>query len=325
MSTIRRILVAVKNPAKAGPAVDKAGQLARGLGAHLELFHAISDPLFVDVLGTSQISLKSAQRVGRERTEASLEKLAAPLRRKGTKVSVCAEWDFPAHQAIIRQAVRSRANLIVAETHARGHVAPWLLRFTDWELLRLSPIPVLLVRTEEPYVRPKILAALDPTHAFEKPARLDAAILDIGATISEALRGTLHAMHAYVPSVVGKTPAELSSPVVIERIEQEAADAARKAMDKALRGSNIPAKRRHLVERHPVDAIPEVAREQGAAIVVMGAISRSGIRRVFIGNTAERVLDRLPCDVLIVKPRGFPNRVPRARRGPRYVTWSDFQ
>ena len=56
-----------------------------------------------------------------------------------------------------------------------------------------------------------------------------------------------------------------------------------------------------------------------AAIVVMGAVSRSGLRRAFIGNTAERVLDRLPCDVLVVKPPRFKSAVARARRGVRIV------
>jgi nucleotide-binding universal stress UspA family protein len=37
----------------------------------------------------------------------------------------------------------------------------------------------------------------------------------------------------------------------------------------------------------------------------MGAMSRSGLKRIFIGNTAEQVLDSLQSDVLIVKP---PNR-----------------
>jgi universal stress protein E len=37
----------------------------------------------------------------------------------------------------------------------------------------------------------------------------------------------------------------------------------------------------------------------------MGAVSRSGLKRLFLGNTAEEVLDKLSCDVLIVKPPGF--------------------
>jgi universal stress protein E len=46
-----------------------------------------------------------------------------------------------------------------------------------------------------------------------------------------------------------------------------------------------------------------VARRTGAGIVVMGAVSRSALKRLFIGSTAEHLLDRLPCDVLVVKPR----------------------
>jgi universal stress protein E len=71
------------------------------------------------------------------------------------------------------------------------------------------------------------------------------------------------------------------------------------------------------VNAHPVDAIPNTAKRIGGSIVVMGAISRSGLKRFFIGDTAERVLDRLACDVLVVKPPRFATRMQRARRGTR--------
>jgi universal stress protein E len=47
-----------------------------------------------------------------------------------------------------------------------------------------------------------------------------------------------------------------------------------------------------------------------ADIVAMGAISRSGLQRVFIGSTAEDVLEHLPCDALIVKPPDFASMLP---------------
>jgi universal stress protein E len=49
----------------------------------------------------------------------------------------------------------------------------------------------------------------------------------------------------------------------------------------------------------------------------MAAISRSGLRQLFIGNTAEAVLDNLNCDVLIVKPAQFVSGVPSRRRDLR--------
>jgi universal stress protein E len=37
----------------------------------------------------------------------------------------------------------------------------------------------------------------------------------------------------------------------------------------------------------------------------MGAVSRNRWKRLFIGATAERTLEHLPCDLLIVKPDWF--------------------
>ena len=56
----------------------------------------------------------------------------------------------------------------------------------------------------------------------------------------------------------------------------------------------------------------------------MGAVSRSGLKRLIIGNTAERTLDLLACDVLIVKPARFANRVPLRRRGARVIPLSSI-
>jgi universal stress protein E len=52
-----------------------------------------------------------------------------------------------------------------------------------------------------------------------------------------------------------------------------------------------------------------------AAVVVMGAISRNRWKRLFIGATAERTLEHLPCDLLIVKPDwiGESSEIPEDR------------
>jgi universal stress protein E len=84
---------------------------------------------------------------------------------------------------------------------------------------------------------------------------------------------------------------------------------------RVLASVDIPSSRRHLVARPPIEAIPAVARQLRSGIVIMGAISRSGLKRIFVGNTAERVLDELACDVLVVKPANFASRVGRAKRG----------
>jgi len=80
-----------------------------------------------------------------------------------------------------------------------------------------------------------------------------------------------------------------------------------KLADKA----GIPRARCHIHMGEVADQLSAFARRSGTAIAVMGAVSRSAMARLFIGNTAERALDRVSCDVLIVKPRGFRSTVQR--------------
>ena len=58
------------------------------------------------------------------------------------------------------------------------------------------------------------------------------------------------------------------------------------------------------------EVLPRMAEGLGADVVVMGAVSRSRVRELFVGSTAERVLDRVGCDVLVVKPGDFAEQLP---------------
>jgi universal stress protein E len=164
-----------------------------------------------------------------------------------------------------------------------------------------------------------VLAALDPAHSFAKPAKLDTRILQVATTITRALNGSLHAVHAYIP-----LPAETASFGVhtnkeMRALTMSAAARAKANLERALRPLRVPLRHRHLVGRHPIDAIQDTARRTRSSLVVMGAVSRSGLKRIFIGNTAEGVLDALNCDILIVKPAHFSTRVSRTRQGLRLV------
>jgi universal stress protein E len=320
MYPIHRILVAIKDPrARQFPAMGKAAQLARALDAEVCLFHGITEPVYLDVVRVNGGSLPELEQQGSATHRKRLENLAKGLRHRGIKVTTAVEWDYPAHEAVIRAATRFDADLIVVECHRGAHLAPWLLHFTDWELLRNSAVPVLLVKNRRPYHRSKVLAAVDPTHSYAKPTNLDDEILRYGSTIADALRGALHAVHAYNPLLVGMTPSELTAPNGIAKAQAEAAAHARAALDPKLDSIGMARARRHIVDGFAVDVIQRVARDIRAEIVVMGAISRSGLKRLFIGNTAERMLDRMTCDVLIVKPRQFSNGIARVARGPQVI------
>jgi len=321
MRDIHRVLFAVKDPdARRQRGIDKAIRMAKQMGASIELFHAISTPVFLDLqplTGTSIADLK------REALELRLRRLEAHARRAetdGVTVSCKVQWDYPPHEAIVRRAKQSEADLIIAECHQGSRLKPWLMHLTDWELLRTSPVPVLLFKNTKPYQRPAVLAAVDPSHAHAKPAGLDPKIVEFGDQVAGSLRGSLHVMHANYPSMFGLTlgdPAFDAVTLAATYEQQKRKDSAdfKAFADKA----GISRARRHEVDGEPVYAIPKVARALRAQIVVMGAVSRSGLKRVFIGNTAERVLRDLPCDVLVVKPPKFKPRVAERLRGMRVV------
>src|SRR4051794_541586 len=108
MRPIRRILVAIKDPtAKSLPAVTKGAQLARALGAHLDLFHGIATPLYVDAYSYDE-TIPEIERKTRTEKLQKLEVIAVKLRQSGLQVSTSVAWDFPIHEAVVRRAIRDK-------------------------------------------------------------------------------------------------------------------------------------------------------------------------------------------------------------------------
>jgi universal stress protein E len=321
MKAIRHILFAVRDPdAARQPGIIKAIAVAKSFGASLDVFHALSSPVFTGLEPLTGVSVEVLRREVQQRARARLEKFSALAKRSGVALTTAIEWDYPPHEAIVRRAARIGADLIIAECHKGGRTRPWLIHLTDWELLRTSALPVLLLKNSRRYRRPVVLAAVDPSHAHAKPARLDADILAAGLQFSVALHGRLHAMHANNPpfsalALNDPTINAASISVTHAALDQKG----REDFEKFMKAMDIEPARRHLVDGVPAVAIPKVARSTNAALVVMGAVSRSGLGRLFIGNTAERVLGALPCDVLVLKPRGTKKRVAAVPRGMRVV------
>jgi universal stress protein E len=322
MKSMRHILFAVKDPAgNRQPGLAKALAIAEAFDARLELFHALSSPVFAGPPPHDNESVANLEEDLLARARNRLESIAEAGRRRGAKISCTVAWDYPPHEAIVRRATRAGADLIIAAWHRGSHRRGWLMQLTDWELFRASPLPVLLVRDGARYHHPQILAAVDPLHAHAKPLDLDYRILAAAKRLARAFNGRVDAVHACDFSAMPAAGVETGNDSsVLARGGASLRRQDRAQFDKLLKRAQIPASRKHLVFGDPVTLIPEVARKTGTALVVMGAVSRSALRRVFIGNTAERVLDALPCDVLVVKPGSFVGRVRARPRGMVVVT-----
>ena len=88
-----------------------------------------------------------------------------------------------------------------------------------------------------------------------------------------------------------------------DREEQMAALAREKA------GAGVPIEAR-VLEGTPFSEICKAARAEGANLIVMGTRGLTGLKHVLIGSTAERVVRKAPCPVLVLKPHDFDFQLP---------------
>ena len=315
---IRHILVGIRDVRRApGGEVRKAAALARAARATVELFHAIDEPdperSFPETATRDEVDEQRAAIV--EKYQHRLERLTHDPSLRGVSVRCTASWDYPPHAAIIRRALAAHSDLVIAATRGHRLGTRLLLRNTDWELIRHCPLPLLIVKSPRAYRRPLVLAAVDPFHAHARPADLDARLLETSGAMARLLRGSLQVFHAYRPLItvepmVGAAAAAfvMLPPQAEDAHTQQVMRAIGELADKA----GVPRNRCHIRMGEVADQLSAFARRSRTAVVVMGAVSRSAIKRFFIGNAAERVLDQLNCDVLVVKPRGFRSGVERA-------------
>jgi universal stress protein E len=231
---------------------------------------------------------------------------------------VAVEWDFPAHEAIVRQVLATKPDLVVAESHRHGRMARWLLANTDWELIRTCPVPLWFVRSDALPRKLRAMVAVDPRHTHAKPARLDDRLLEAARTIESDVGAQIEIVHAYEPPLSGASGTLLEPvrwPIAPER-GRRFVDEVHRAVHRLADRYEIPEKHR-LIEAGPTtDVLAELARTRKVDLMVMGAVSRSLIERPVIGSTAERLIDHVDCDVFIVKPAGFRTPVPRRERRP---------
>jgi universal stress protein E len=314
---IRHILVAIGDIQRTPRSeLRKAATLARAARATLELFHAIDEPDpergFPETATRQEFERHRAAIV--EKYQRRLERFAGDAALRGLSVRCTVIWDYPPHAAIIRRALAARSGLVIAAAHGHRWGARLLLRNTDWELIRHCPVPLLLVKSPRPYRKPLVLAAVDPYHTHARPANLDARLLQAGGEIARLLHGSLQVFHACRPLVtVEPMVAGAAAPLVMLPPEAETAHTQQvlRLVGQLADRAGIPRSRCHIRVGEVAGELSAFARRSRAAIVVMGAVSRSAIARLFIGNAAERALDRLTCDVLVVKPRGFRSGVDR--------------
>ncbi len=309
------LMVALADPsARPGPLIARAGEIARRSGARVTVFHSLYSPFLTGQQYFSEEELRQTIADAVEARKAELEVIAQPLRAAGIDVHVRVRWDYPPHESIVREVLREKIGLLLVGTHRHSRVARLALTNTDWQLIRSCPCPVLLVKGRQPYDNAPVLVSVDPMHTNAKPESLDMRLLEAGRDFAKLFGAPLHAAHFHSFGMPVMTGFMVEATPMPQQLSDEYVADVRQAFRALVKPMGLPNTRQHVRPGAPVEELPALADEIGASVVVMGAVSRSAVKRLFIGNTAESVIDALACDVLVVKPTDFRTDVPKRTR-----------
>jgi universal stress protein E len=209
--------------------------------------------------------------------------------------SVC-EWHAPLEQGIGHHVIRTRPDLVVKETHRHVAAGRADISYTDWNLIRQIPVPLLLVRRKPWPPAVQVAAALDPCRPAERPVVLDETIVGEARSLSGLLGGMVNAYH------VLQAPPHLPGETVSSARRAQMHAQARHVVEQLAQGAAAAV---HLVEGTAIEGLRQLAAEHHPDILVMGTVARPRSAHAAAGGTAARVLEQIDCDLLVVKPPGF--------------------
>ena len=146
MNAYKRILAAVDGSKASNKGLREALRLAKREGARLFILNVVNDfYAFAAMEGPAPVDLVPMLREGGKRI---LARAQAAARKAGVKPKALMREIVggPAADAIVREAKKQRADLIVLGTHGRRGVRRLVMGSDAEQVVRTSPVPVLLVR-----------------------------------------------------------------------------------------------------------------------------------------------------------------------------------
>lgn len=295
MAELTRLLVVIEPDQESQPALEKATMLAKFADCELELIVSDFNSFLEDGYFYDPAQAKELRYQHGEQRIAELEALAAPLREQGLTVSVSTAWENPPHKGVVSRAKMLDASMVIKTTRPHSKFSRHFLSNEDWELVRYCPVPLLLVKTQQWTQEPLFITAVDPEQLRDKPSDLDRKLIQSTLGLASVSGGSVHLFHSnWKPPLAGLYPLDSD----MGRSEKE--------LHKLADEYGIKREFCHCEDAPIMQGLPKLVESSGASAVVMGAISRSRIDRIMIGSTAEKLLDELECDVLIIKPDHMP-------------------
>ena len=317
MNTLRTILVLMAPDARPGPALHRAMAYAHRSGAtlHLEIFDHYEPIDYAGKVFGVEVADRARRDFLDERMKA-LTEVARGLADNGLTVECDVSWARDPARAIVARMQALRPDLVIEDIDAEagdgGRLKP---SSADWKLIRLATAPLMLMHPKSALEPRKVMAAVDVSIGGSA-GLLNEQVLEAAraCTVSDP-------SHLYLGSVFSCLPLGHYDAGFIantwELMDSAHADTLKQF---AARHHLAPAQVLRTRRLEPADGIATLAVQNEIDLVVMGSAYHSVIDRLLFGSTAEALLRRLSCDVLLIKPADsdLHAEVPakRARRLP---------
>jgi nucleotide-binding universal stress UspA family protein len=156
----------------------------------------------------------------------------------------------------------------------------------------------------------RILAAVDPAPRDVEHDQINDTIVELAISLAQQFRGHFDVLHVW--SFYGEH-------LLVNRMREEELHQLRNAAQSQISrayeqllsdyGLTLASENVHLVEGERSRAIVDFVNRHAFDLLVIGTVACSGSLGLLMGNTAEEVLNRIPCSVLAVKPEGFVSSV----------------
>jgi universal stress protein E len=295
------LLLIAAGPRQHTPALQRAFDLAQRQQAPVHILLLAYDPLVersATLVHPEVKRLAQQQLLGEQRDW--LDGLVQRWQADGLQATGEVLWAPRPHEAILARTLELTPALVIKDV---GH-EPLVRRLTftalDWRLLRYCPAPLLLVHEHSAHLPRRILAAVDTT-----PAEPAAGPLNERVLLETGRHAGLTGAEVHLAHVFPYLPFEALPYRTLEQVYAMARSADLDAFAGFAATHQVGTERRHWLEGNPAQRITELVQSLEIDLLVLGSAYRSGLDRLFLGSTSEAVLDRVACDVLLVKPRSF--------------------
>ncbi|HBJ86721.1 MAG TPA: hypothetical protein DDZ88_23275 [Verrucomicrobiales bacterium] len=292
MNAIKTILVPVDFSTGSRSALGQAARLAELNGASLHVLHVVDTAAVASQADSRNTSFERQAAIASEGARDALvrwlEQAGAPAGCQSTIVV-----GVPLHE-ILEYVKTQNPDLVVAGITGAGESKAGAGSLAH-RLARKVPAKVLLVRANHPNAFQKIVACID----FSETSREVAAQAHRVAVQDGANVDFLHVWQEPWLSTPYAYLATLTSEFIEHRRQLLSATLQKFVKETA---PGIESNEVLMNEPNYANAIAAHAEQIGADLIVIGARGQTNLRYTLMGSTAERLLTRLPCSVLVVKP-----------------------